>query len=326
MRRVLSAVVAVCIVVSGMFVMTSCSIGGTGKKVIGIVQIVEHPSLNTIRESIIAELKKNSYEDGVNITVDYQNAQGDQANLKTICQKFANKKYDLIIAIATPSAVAAAGETKTIPIVFAACTDPVGSKLVANMEKPGKNITGTSDAVSAQQIMELAKRITPDIKTIGALYNSGETNSVSVINDLKTYAKNNGMKVVEATVTNSSEVQQATQSLAGKADAIFSPIDNTVASAMSIVAKVTKEAKIPVYVGADSMVKDGALATCGVNYTELGKETGDMVVQILKGTKPGDIAVKTIDKMAIYLNKTTAKNIGITFPSDVLSEAAEVFK
>lgn len=293
---------------------------------IGIVQIVEHPSLNTIRESFLQQLAKDGFKDGQNIIVDYQNAQGDQTNLKTICQKFANNKYDLIVAIATPSAEAAAGETKTIPVLFSACTDPVGSHLVGNLEKPGGNVTGTSDAVSAAKIMELAKRITPDIKTIGALYNSSETNSVSVVNDLKKYAAENNLKVVEATVTNSSDVQQAVTSLVGKSDAIFSPIDNTVASAMPIVTKVANQAKKPVYVGADSMVNDGGLATYGINYTVLGQETAKMAVEIINGKKPGDMPVKLMTDMYICVNQDTAKAIGITIPDDVLKEAKVVGK
>lgn len=295
------------------------------KLTIGIVQIVEHPSLNTIRESFIAGLAAQGYKDGDNIVIDYQNAQGDQSNLKSICQKFASKKYDLIVAIATPSAQAAVGETKEIPVVFAACTDPVGSGLVTDLEKPGGNVTGTSDAVSAEKIMELAERITPGFKKVGALYNSSETNSLSVINNLKDYAKKHGLTVVDATVTNSSEVQQATASLVGKVDIIFSPIDNTVASAMPVVTQVTRKAKIPMYVGADSMVKDGGLATYGINYEVLGKETADMAVQILKGKKPGDIPVRTMSDMDIYINQATAKAIGITIPNDVIKEAAKIF-
>lgn len=305
--------------------LSACSDKSNVKK-IGIVQIVEHPSLNTIRESFVSQLEKEGFKDGDNIAIDYQNAQGDQTNLKTICQKFANKKYDLIVAIATPSALAAAGETQDIPVLFSACTDPVGSGLVDNLDKPGKNVTGTSDAVSAEQIMNLAKRMTPDIKTIGALYNSGEANSISVINDLKEYAKVNGMEVVEATVTNSSEVQQAVLSLADKADAIFSPIDNTVASAMPVVTQVANKKKIPVYVGADSMVKDGGLATYGINYPVLGKETAYMAVEILNGKNAGDIPVRMMTEMDIYINKNTADAIGITIPADVLEEAAQVFE
>lgn len=333
MKRLFSVLLTICVMTAGLLTMTACSGNESSnapktsdaKKKIGIVQIVEHPSLNTIRESIIKEMADKGFKDGENIVIDYQNAQGDQTNLKTICQKFANSKYDLIIAIATPSAQAAAGETKDIPVLFSACTDPVGSGLVKSLDNPGGNVTGTSDAVSAEQIMKLAKRITPDIKTVGALYNSSETNSISVVNELKEYAKNNGFTVVEATITNSSEVQQATQSLVGKADAIFSPIDNTVASAMPVVSQVANKAKVPVYVGADSMVKDGGLATCGVNYTVLGKETGDMAIEILNGKKPGEMAVKRMTQMDIYLNKNTAQAIGITIPEDVLKEAAQTF-
>ena len=293
---------------------------------IGIVQIVEHPSLNTIREAFISHLAENGYVDGKNIRIDYQNAQNEQTNLNTICQKFKSDKKDLVIAIATPSAMAAAGVLTDIPVLFSACTDPVGSGLVTSLEKPGGNVTGTSDAVSASKIMELAKRITPGIKTIGALYNSSESNSIAVINELKEYAAENGMEVIEGTVTNTSEVQQVTQSLASKVDAIFSPIDNTIAAAMPIVSQVAENAKVPVYVGADSMVADGGLATYGINYIELGKETADMAIEILNGGNPGEMPVRTISEVEIYVNKKTADAIGITLPEDVLSEAAQVFE
>lgn len=296
------------------------------QKKIGIIQIVEHPSLNTIREAFITQLEEQGFKDGENVTIDYQNAQGDQTNLKTISNKFVNKKYDLIVAIATPSAQSVVGATEEIPVIFSACTDPLGAGLVLDMNKPGKNVTGTSDAVSAEKIMELAKRITPDIKTIGALYNSSETNSISVVNNLKEYATANGMEVIEATVTNSSEVQQVTQSLVGKVDALFSPIDNTIATALPVVSQISNKAKVPFYVGADSMVKDGGLATYGINYSILGKETADMAVQVLNGENPGDIAVKTMTDMDIYLNQKTADELGIEIPSNVLEEAAEIFE
>ncbi|MGI1659619.1 MAG: ABC transporter substrate binding protein [Desulfitobacterium sp.] len=325
---ILSGVLALSLLVSG------CGSSNTdqgkaandGKKSVGIVQIVEHPSLNTIREATIAELANQGFKDGENITIDYQNAQGDQTNLKTIAQKFVSNKYDLIIAIATPSAQAVVSETKDIPVVFSAATDPIGSGLVSSMEKPGANVTGTSDRVSAEKIMELAEKITPGIKTVGALYNTSETNSVSVIENLKEYAAKKNIKVEVATVTNSSEVLQAVNALTGDVDAIFIPIDNAVASAMPAVAQAANKAKIPVYVGADSMVKDGGLATYGINYTILGQETAKMASEILKGKNPGDIPVKSMTDMDIYLNQKTADAIGITIPADVIKEAAEVFK
>lgn len=333
MKKPLAVLISTFMTLALVFSLTACAPSKTentgsteGPKKIGIVQIVEHPSLNTIRESLIEELQAQGYKDGEQIAIDYQNAQGDQTNLKTIAQKFVSNKYDLIIAIATPSAQAVVSETKDIPILFSACTDPLGSGLVTDMEKPGGNVTGTSDAVSAEKIMELAKRITPDFKTIGALYNSSETNSVAVINELKEYAKKSNIAVMDATVTNSSEVQQAVTSLVDKADVLFSPIDNTVASAMPVVTQITNKAKKPIYVGADSMVKDGGLATYGINYQVLGKETGAMAAEILQGKKPGDMPVKTMKDMDIYLNKTTANAIGITIPDDVMKEAAQVFE
>lgn len=326
MKKLFKVVTAILITAALLLSAAACSLTG-GKDVIkiGIVQIVEHPSLDTIRLAFIEELASRGFKDGENIRIDYQNAQNEQTNLNTICQKFIADKSDLIVAIATPSALAAAAMTSDIPVLFSACTDPVGSGLVSSLENPGGNVTGTSDAVSAEMIMDLAKRITPDIKTIGALYNSGEPNSISVVNNLKEYAAKNNMQVIEGTVTNSSEVQQVTQSLADQADAIFSPIDNTIASAMPVVAQVAESAKKPVYVGADSMVKDGGLATYGINYTILGQETADMAAEILNGKKPGEIPVRTMTEMNIYVNKATAEAIGVKIPEDVLSEASEVF-
>lgn len=288
---------------------------------IGIVQIVEHPSLDTIRMSILEQLAQEGFIDGETITVDYQNAQNEQANLKTICQKFSSNNYDLIIAIATPSAQAALGETSEIPIIFSAVTDPLAAELVESLEVPGGNITGTSDAVSAEMIMNLALEITPDIKTIGALYNTSEVNSVSVINDLKKFADANGLTVIEAPVMNSSEVQQSATFLAGKVDAVFTPIDNTVASTMPIITQTLIDAKIPFYVGADSMVNDGGLATYGINYAVLGVETAKIVAQVLNGADPGTIPVMTMKDMDIYINKNTAEQIGVSFPKSVLDKA-----
>ena len=327
MKKLVSIILTITMALTMVFGLAGCGAQGANRnavKKIGIVQIVEHPSLNTIRESIVKELEAKGYKDGENIKIDYQNAQNDMTNLTTICQKFVSSKVDLIIAIATPSAQQAMSETTKIPIIFSACTDPIGTGLVTNLEKPGANITGTSDAISIKDIMELAQKLTPGIKTVGALYNLSEPNSVSVINDLKEYAKSNGLVVEEATVASSADVQQAVNSLVNKVDAIFSPIDNTVASAMSVVADTANGAKIPVYVGADSMVKDGGLATYGINYEILGQETAKMAVEVLEGKNPGEIPVKLMTDMDIYVNPDTAANLGITIPEDVLSKAIEL--
>lgn len=319
--------VVLAMMLAGVF--TGCGSGGSSdggedQVKIGLVQLVEHPSLDTIRENILAQLEEEGYKDGETAVIDYQNAQNEQANLKTICQKFVSDKCDVIIAITTPAAQAAFGETKDIPIIFSAVTDPVEAQLVEDFNTPGGNITGTSDLVAADKIMDLALKITPDIKTIGALYNSSEVNSVSVIDDLKDYAKKNGLKVEEAAVTNSSEIQQAAQSLAGKCDAVFSPIDNTVASAMSVASDVFVKAKVPFYVGADSMVADGGLATYGINYESLGTETAKMAAEVLKGADTATMAVRVMDDMQAYINQKTADALKIEIPEDVKKDATNL--
>ena len=288
---------------------------------VGILQLMEHPSLNTIRESIIEGLADAGYADGENMVIDYQNGQNDMTIMKTAAQTFVANGCDVIIAIATPAAQAVLSETTEIPIVFAAVTDPVDAGLVDSLEQPGGNVTGTSDEVSAEMIMNLAEEITPGFKTIGALYSSGEDNSASVIAGLKAYADAKGLKVVESAVTNSSEVQQAAQYLADKVDVVYSPIDNTVASAMAVATEVFNSQKIPFYVSADSMVADGGLATYGIDYTVLGKETGAMVAQVLGGEDPAGIPVKKMSDMSVYINKNTADAIGVEFPQAVLDRA-----
>lgn len=287
---------------------------------IGIVQMMEHPSLNTIRESIIEGLAEEGFVDGENIEIIYQNGQNDMTTMQNIAQTFVGEEVDVIVAIATQAAQASLAETTDIPIVFAAITDPVGAGLVESLDAPGGNVTGTSDEISAADIIDLAQQITPGFKTIGALYNIGEDNSESVISDLKEYAAANGFEVVESTVTNTSEVQQAAQYLADKADVVFSPIDNTVASSMALAADVFNEAGIPFYVSADSMVADGGLATYGIDYTVLGKETAGMVAEVLRGADPASMAVRKMSEMSIYINTDTAEALGIEISQDILDQ------
>lgn len=290
---------------------------------IGLVQIMEHPSLNQIRESFINELEALGYGPD-KVEIDYKNANSEQSNLTSICQTFAGDSKDLIVAIATPSAQAAAAAAPQIPLIFSAVTDPVAAELVSDPSKPDGLITGTSDYIAVDQIFGLMQKLTPDVKTVGMMYNVGEVNSVSVINNAKAYCDANGIAYVEATVTNSSEVQQAALSLVGKCDAIFTPIDNTVASAMPVLSQVAIENKLPVYPGADSMVIDGGFATVGVDYTLLGRQTAAMAAKVLEGTPVSEIPVETLSDVATIINKTTAEALGITIPDDILSSAAVV--
>lgn len=283
---------------------------------IGIVQPVEHPSLNQIREYIIKGLEEQGLKDKVEIT--YKDAQGDPTNINTIVSQFVGDEMDVIVPIATSTAQAALAATKDIPIVFAAASYPVEAGLVKDMNKPEGNVTGVSDAIDVKQIFDLAFELTPDIKTFGFVYNSGEVNSVAAIEKAKEYCEENGIDYFEATITNSSELLQASQSLAGKVDAIFTPTDNTVASAMPVLAGEAIKAGIPVYTGADSMVADGGFATVGVDYTILGRQVADMVKRIIDGESISEIPVETLKEYTKIVNTTTAKQLGIELSDDVL--------
>ncbi len=326
-RRMKKAIAVVLTLVLAAAFLTGCGGGtqdenqGNDMLKVGILQLMEHPSLNTIRESIVEGLAEEGYTEGENLEIDYKNGQNDMTNMKTIAQTFVSGGCDVIVAIATPAAQAVLSETTEIPVIFAAVTDPVDAGLVDDMNMPGGNVSGTSDEVSAEAIMELAKEITPGFKTIGALYSAGEDNSDSVIQGLTEYAQKNGYKLVESTVTNTSEVQQAAQYLADKADIVYSPIDNTIASAMAVATEVFNNAQIPFYVSADSMVQDGGLATYGIDYTVLGKETAKMVAAVLGGSDTAAMPVVKMSDMQVYVNTTTAVALGIEIPQNILDKA-----
>lgn len=326
MAVLLAAVMIMTVVLTGCGSDSSSDSGDKETFKVGLVQLVEHTSLDQIRESIIKQLEDDGYVDGKNIEIDYQNAQNEQSNLKTICQGFVADKVDVIVAITTPAAQVAMGETNDIPIIFSAVTDPVAAGIVKDMDNPGGNITGTSDAVKVDQIMELASEITPGYKTVGALYNSSETNSVATVKQLKEYAKENDIKVVESAITNSNEIQTAAQSLAKKCDIVFSPTDNTVASSIATANDVFIKNKIPFYVAADSMVKDGALATSGVDYEYLGQETAKMVVEVFNGSDTASMPVETMDKTSVFINSETAEAMGLDIPESVMKKATDLSK
>lgn len=285
---------------------------------IGILQPVEHPSLNEIREYIIKGLDELGLKDKVEIT--YKDAQGDASNINTIVSQFVGDKMDIIVPIATGTAQAAASATRDIPIVFAAVSYPVEAGLVKELDKTDGNITGVSDAVGVNEIFDLAGILTPNVKTFGFVYNSGEVNSVSAVNKAKEYCDSKGIKYVEATIASSGDLLQASQSLVGKADAIFTPTDNTVASAMPVLSSEAIKAKIPVYVGADSLVADGGFATVGVDYKVLGRQVAAMIKRIIDGQSIKDNPVETLNEYTKIINAKTAKEIGVDIPEELLKE------
>ena len=295
----------------------------SGEKVykIGVVQLVEHAALDASYQGFVDGLAEAGLVDGQNIKIDYQNAQGEQANCVTIAQKLVNDRSDLILAIATPAAQAVANLTRNIPILVTAVTDPASAQLVKSNEMPGTNVSGTSDLTPVEAQIKLAKQMVPDLKTIGFLYCSSEQNSKFQIDIAKKVCDELGIKYVDATVSNSNEIQQVTQSLVGKVDAIYSPTDNMIAAGMATVALVAMPAKIPVFCGEQGMTELGGLATYGINYYELGKQTAKQAVAILKeGKKPAEMPIEYLANGDLYVNMETAKAIGITIPAEIAAQ------
>lgn len=285
---------------------------------IGIIQYMEHSALDAAREGFIQALADNGYVDGKNIKIDLQNAQGNQSNLSTISDRFVSNNVDLVLAIATPSAQSMASKTKDIPILGTAITDYEGAKLVNSNEAPGGNVSGTTDMNPIKEQIDLLVKLAPNAKTVGFLYTSSENNSVLQVQIAKEYIEKLGLKYVEVTVTNSNDVQQATESIVQKCDAIYIPTDNVFASAMPIVHGVTKVSKTPVICGESGMVTNGGLATLGINYKDLGYQTGLMAVKILKGeAKIKSMPIQSSTNFDFAINGTVANEIGITIPDDL---------
>ncbi|WP_407398973.1 ABC transporter substrate binding protein [Anaerovibrio sp.] len=294
----------------------------SGQKTVGIVQLVEHDALDAANKGFRDALKERGYEEGKNLKIDNQNAQADQSNLQNIGQRFVSNHVDLIYAIATPAAQTVANLTKDIPIVGSAITDYVGAKLVKSNDAPGGNVTGTSDMNPIKDQVDLLIKLCPNAKTIGCVYTSSEVNSEIQFKAMKEYAESKGLKVEAATISNVNDIQQAAQSLVGKVDAFYLPTDNVIASSMPTLISVTEAAKKPVICGESNMVKAGGLATYGVDYYELGRQSGLMAADILDGkSKPADMKIEFAKVLKAVVNKTNADKLGITIPADVLKDA-----
>ena len=277
--------------------------------VIGISQYVTHPSLDEATKGF----KKAIEDSGLKVEFIEQNAQNDSNNAATIAQNLVADKVDLIFANATPSAIAAAQETKDIPIVFTSVTDPISAKLVESMENPGGNVTGTIDN-HPDAIPNTIKFLNEqtDYKKIGIVYNAGEPNSVSQINSVKEAAKDTDLEIVEATVSNTSEVKQAAESLIGRVDAFYVFTDNTVVSALESVIDVANNEKIPLFVGEPDSVQRGGFAAFGISFYDIGYKAGEMAVQILKGEKkPADLPVQYPESLKLVINKAAAAKQGV---------------
>ncbi len=293
---------------------------------VAVTAIVEHPALDACRDGIRDELKAAGYEEGKNLKFVYESAQGNPGTAVQIAQKFVGENPTVIVPISTPSAQAVVGATTDIPVVFTAVTDPLGAKLVTSLEKPGGNVTGMSDLSPIAKHLELIKEITPKATKIGVPYNPGEANSVTLLDLLKKHGSAMGYEIVEAPAPKSSDVLAAAESLVGKADVIYVPTDNTIVSAFEAVVKVGIDNQIPVYAGDTDSAKRGAIAALGFNYYDVGRQTGKIVLRVLKGEKPGDIPVEGVQITELFVNPGAAAKMGVTIPDAVIARAKEVVK
>ena len=291
---------------------------------IGINQLVQHDALDASRQGFIEGLKEKGFEEGKNLKIDYQNAQGDMAIAKTISDQFVTSKVDMIFAIATSSLQASYNATKDIPIVFTAVTDPIDAGVANSWESSGTNVTGTSDMVSMEEQLDLLTELVPDIKTLGVIYNSSEANSLAQVQELKKEAEKRNIDIKEISVTTVNEINQNLSAALGSIDALYAPTDNTVASAYDLVGNLCINKNIPILCGEEAGVSKGGLCSIGIDYFKLGKEAGYKAAEILNGKAPIDIEISTLSDMSITINTDVVEKLNITVPDDINSKATKV--
>jgi len=291
---------------------------------VGLLQLASHPALDDIAQGTVDALEDEGFVEGENMNLDYQNAQGDQANLSTMSSRFAGNDSDVMIGIATPAAQALANESPDIPIVMGAVTDPVNVGLVEDLENPGGNITGVSDMTPVREQIELILDILPDAERIGVFHSASEENSVlqgemaiEAINDM-------GLEAVNMTVTSTNDVSQVGAQLVNEVDAIWVPNDNIIASAFPTLVESADNAGVPIFPAVDTMVAQGGLATLGLNQYNLGYVTGQMAAAVLNGEDPGAMPIQYPDEVDLVINQEKADQLGINIPDNISTEATEI--
>ncbi len=315
------------IIVSAILVAAGCGRSGKSEKIsIGISKIVSHPALDSIEKGIQDELKEEGY---TNLTFDLQNANGEISTAASIAQKFRADQVKIAVGIATPTAQALKNTMKDSIVIYAAVTDPVDAGLVKSLTVGEKNVAGVSDMTPVKDQISFLKKV-KDIKKLGHIYASHEANAVTLAKMAKKACDELGIEFIESTVTNSSEVKQATQAIAGRVDAFYLSTDNTVISALSAVVDVAKTKNLPI-MSADpsSAEKFEVFAAWGFDYYKMGKATGKLIARILSGEKPENIPTVFMTEPSdvdLLLNLDVAKKLGITIPDKIISQASRIIK
>lgn len=320
-RIVVAIVAVVIIVILGILLVRRSELGH--EKVIAIATLMSHPALNAVQDNLIKELNREGYVEGKNVHYIIRNANGQIQLTANIANELVGDNPDVIVPITTPMAQAVVGAKPKCPVVFAAVTDPVGADIVRSLDTGEKNITGTSDAWPYRDQLALIKKITPNARKLGVLFNPGEAASQYGIKQIKKYAPQMGFELVEGSVSSTNDVYSVAQNLAARTDALFLSSDNTVISGVAAALKVSVQHKIPLYVGDSGTVEKGGLAAVSVGYAELGVETGKLIARALKGEQY--IPTVVAHGSEIYLNTKAAQLMGVKIPQDVLSQATKIY-
>ena len=324
MKRFVVSLVAIILIVIVIFSVARIRVARSAQ-LIGIVQFVHHPLLDETHRGLMSELEKLGLNDGTNFYVETKVADKDVQISRLITQQFIDEKASLIIAIATPSAQTAASIVHDIPVVFAAITDPIAAGLVDSIEKPGRNLTGTSNLWPFEKQIELIPEILPFAKIIGVVWNPGEVNSQAAMGYIRPILKSHGYELVEAPVANTADVAVAVKNISSKVDAFLMIPDNTTLAASTVFAQIAVETKTPLIGGDMDTVRRGSLATYGYNYFELGQVTARMVNAILKeGKQPQDMPVQYPPSTSLIINRKVSKQMNIELPKEIISEAMEI--
>ncbi|UCD10035.1 MAG: ABC transporter substrate-binding protein [Dehalococcoidales bacterium] len=325
-KKILLAVVSVILgIILTLPVLTGC---GGGTTTIGISQVVTHPALDATRQGVIDALGDNGYKEGDNLVVDYQNSEGDPSLFASIAQQFVTNEVNLIVSIATPNSQAAiaAAEGTDIPVVFTAVTDPVGAGLISDWAShPNENATGVSDMIVVSDDVELITEILPNVEKLGTMYNSGESNSVFLVQELHKACDALGIEVVEATVSTSAEVSTAAQALVGQVDAIWVGTDNTVVSGLEALIGVCEDNSIPLFAADEDSIDRGCIAAYSFDYYDIGYQTGEMVAKILDGKDASTIPVEKGEVISLSVNTAAAERMGVTLPQEIIDKAKTVY-
>lgn len=332
MKRMIGFIIILFAFLGVAFVTTSKPQAAPKKEVptVGILQLMTHPALDAIHKGIIAGMKDKGYVVGKNVKIDFQNAENDQSNLQTMSARFVNEHAAVTVGIATPAAQALANATKKTPIILGAITDPKGAKLVKSNTRPGGNVTGVSDQAPIKAQLKLIRQLMPKAKVLGVIATTSDDSAQTQANMVAAEAPKEGFTVKRFGISSTNDLNQVAAQMVTQVDAIFVPTDNTIASAMQTLAQVADAKKIPIFPTVDTMVKQGGVATIGLNQFKLGVETGKMVANVLSGkSKPATTPIHFDKTGTLIINTKQAAKMGIKIPASLLKKAeksGEVYK